>query len=240
MWLNTKRQKTTISTERELVISILKLTREGPVREELLYKDAGIPSQIVKDLLEKLSLQKLIRWKDNLVKASTEQRVKLAVHAVKLNADIQRACKFLLWNEFESIAIETFKMNHFAVKKHFRFKHLDKRWEIDIIGCKKPMIVCVDCKHWHHGWQTSAIKRTVEAQVQRTQALARSYLLLASELKTENWKQIVMVPVVLSLIPASFKFYNKVPLVPILQLRDFLNKLQAHLDSLKHFSLTVA
>ncbi|MFQ5837060.1 MAG: hypothetical protein ACE5HG_04310, partial [Candidatus Bathyarchaeia archaeon] len=51
-----------------------------------------------------------------------------------------------------------------------------------------------------------------------------------------NWKEATLVPIVLSLVPSPFKFYNNVPVVPVLQLPNFLNELLAHISSLTHFS----
>ena len=45
---------------------------------------------------------------------------------------------------------------------------------MDVVGCKKPLVVCIDCKHWQHSIATSALKRIVDLQVNRTRALADS------------------------------------------------------------------
>jgi hypothetical protein len=50
-----------------------------------------------------------------------------------------------------------------------------------------------------------------------------------------HWRQATLIPVILSLVPGPLKFYNKVPIVPILQLQNFLNELPAHTISLTHF-----
>jgi len=221
--------------ERDLMVSILRLTKDGPVQQELISKDARVPTQVADGLLRKLSQAKLIEWKGKAIEASPHQRVKIAIEAVKLGADLERACKFLQWNEFESIAAEAFEANNFTVTKHFRFKWAGRRWEMDILGCKEPMVVCVDCKHWRRGWRRSAIMRAAESQVERTQALTEAFPSLKKEVGLANWKRTTLIPVVLSLVPGPFKFYNNVPIVPILQLQNFLNELPAHATSLMRF-----
>jgi len=217
------------------MVSILRLTKDGPIQRELISKDARVPTQVADGLLRKLSQARLIEWKGKAIEASPHQRVRIAIQAVKLGADLERAYKFLQWNEFENIAAEAFEANSFTVTKHFRFKWAGRRWEMDILGCKEPMVVCVDCKHWRRGWRRSAIMRAAESQVERTQALTEAFPSLQKEVGLANWKRATLIPVVLSLVPGPFKFYNNVPIVPILQLQNFLNELPAHATSLMRF-----
>ncbi len=230
-----KREMASAEQQRNLLVSVLKLTREGPVQRELISKDARVSTQAADKLLRKLSQASLVQWKGRAIEASSYQRVKLAIQAIKLGADLERVCMFLQWNEFENMAAEAFEANNFAVKKHFRFRWAGRRWEIDILGCKEPMVACVDCKHWRRNWRRSAIIRVVESQVERTRALTEALPSLRKEVGLANWKQATLVPVVLSLVPSPFKFYNNVPIVSILQTQNFLNKLPAHAASLTRF-----
>ncbi|UCF44689.1 MAG: hypothetical protein JSW44_02620, partial [Candidatus Bathyarchaeota archaeon] len=104
-----------------------------------------------------------------------------------------------------------------------------------IVGCRKPLVLCLDCKHWQRGLKPSALSKIVKAQVKRARALAD--VLPSSTLKVEcaKWNKTKFVPVILSLVPCNFKFYNSVPIVPVLQLQDFLIQLPAHVESLKYF-----
>ena len=93
-----------MSIERNLIISILKLTRDGPVSNKLVNKDAKIPHQIAEKLLRKLQNDGLIYVQKNVVEANSLQRLKLAVHAINLGADIENVSSFLQWQEFENMA----------------------------------------------------------------------------------------------------------------------------------------
>lgn len=229
-----------MSIERELIISILKLTKNDLISNGIISKDAKIPSQIAGNLLKKLQKGGLIYLRKNVVEADRVQRLKLAVRAIQLDADVERVSSFLQWKEFENIAAVAFEGNSYDVKKNLRFKHAGRRWEIDIVGYKRPMVVCVDCKHWHHGMYPSALKKVVEEQVKRTFALADSLTELIDEIKCASWDRVKLVPAVLSLVKGRFKFYDHVPIVPVLQLQDFLSQLPAYADSLKHFSKRLA
>jgi len=222
--------------ERELIISILKLTKNGPIVIELVRKDARIPSAIAEDLIKKLQNDGLLYLRDTLVEVDSLKRLKLAVHAIELGCDIERVSGFLDWKEFENIAAIAFERNGYSVTRNLRFKHAGRKWEIDIIACKKPIVACADCKHWHHGMYPSAIKRIVEEQVERTCALAESMPKLTEKIGCASWNRVKLLPAVLSLTAVRSKFYNKVPIVPVLQLQDFLSQLPAYMDSLKHFS----
>ncbi|MEA2090547.1 MAG: hypothetical protein U9O89_07340 [Thermoproteota archaeon] len=227
-----------MAVEKELLISILKLTKDGPVQRILICKDARVPHKLTEEMLERFVQLGLVSLKEKLVKATLNQRVRMAIQAINSGADLERVCKFLAWNEFENLAVVAFKINQYRVEKHFRFKWAGRRWEIDILGCKKPLIVCVDCKHWHRGWSRAAIIKTVQAQIQRARNLADGFHFLSNNIGVAEWKRVKLVPVVLSLVAAPFKFYNSVPIVPILQLQDFLNELPAQTNSLTHFNVS--
>ena len=221
--------------ERNFLVSVLKLTKGGPVAKELVAKDAGIPTQTADQLLKKNCEAGLIQWRHRTIEASSNQRVKIAIHVIKLGADFERICRFLEWIEFENLAAVAFEANNFAVKRRFRFKWTQRKWEIDVLSCKENLIACVDCKHWSHGWRRSIITKAVEAQTLRTRVLAEALPSLQGEIGLVHWRQATLIPIVLSMVPGPQKFYNNVPIVPILQLQDFLNELPAHIISLTHF-----
>jgi len=224
-----------MSIERDLIISILKLTVNGSVSRECLNKDAKIASGIALKLLRRLQNGGIVYLKGNMVEADGSCRLKLAVKAVALGADIERISDFLRWQEFEDITAMALERNGYIVAKNAHFKYAGRKWEIDIVGCKKPLVICIDCKHWHHGLSPSVLKKIAEAQVERTWALAESLPNISLEIECAKWDKAKLVPAVLVLMQGSFKFYDKVPIVPVLQLQDFLNQLPAYIESLKYF-----
>jgi len=80
-----------------------------------------------------------------------------------------------------------------------------------------------------------ASKKIAETQVERTRALAESLANISLKIECAKWDKAKLVPAILVLIPGSFKFYDKVPIVPVLQLQDFLSQLPAYIESLKYF-----
>ncbi len=227
---------TSTPTERNLLFYVLKLTKDGSTRKEQISLKAGTPQQITEKHLEKLSQAGLVELQENAVKTSPSQRIRIAVQAIQSGVDFERVCRALEWIEFENLTAVAFEANQFAVKKRFRFKWAGRRREIDILGYKKPLIVCADCKHWLRGWTRSSIVKVVELQVERTRILAEALPSIPERITLAGWKKATLIPAIVSLIPGPFKFYNHVPTVPILQLQNFLEELPAHTTQLTHFT----
>jgi Holliday junction resolvase-like predicted endonuclease len=223
-----------MAIERDLIISLLKLTRKGPVLVENVIKDARITSDIVENLLQELQNEGMTNLQGDIVEASSDNRLRLAVKAASLGADAEHISSFLSWQEFEDITAIALERNGYTVAKNVRFKHAGRKWEIDIVGCRKPLVLCVDCKHWHRGLKPSALRKIVEAQAERARALLDVLPSAALKVECVKWKRVKFVPVILSLIQCSFKFYDSVPVVPVLQLQDFLIQLPAQVESLKY------
>jgi Holliday junction resolvase-like predicted endonuclease len=221
--------------ERDLLISLLKLTKNGSILIETVNKDAKASSDIVMKLLENLQNEGLVYLKDGFVEADSGSRLRIAVKAASLGADIERVSAFFSWQEFEEIAALALERNNYIAIKNVRFKHGDRRWEIDVVGCRKPIVLSVDCKHWRRGLTPSALRRIVEAQVERTRELADTLPATALKIECARWKKAKFVPMILSLIPSSLKFYDNVPVVPVLQLQDFLMQLPAQVEALTYF-----
>jgi len=224
--------------ERDLLISLLKLTKDGSVLIEGVKKDAKLTSGIVRNLLGKLQNEGIVYVNQDTVEADSYSRLKLAVKAVAMGADVEYVSNMLSWQEFEDISAVALERNGYSVAKNVRFKHVARKWEIDIVGCRKPVAICIDCKHWRRGTSPSALRRITEAQVERTRALADVLPNVSLELECTKWDKAKFVPAILTLMPVSFKFYDKVPIVPVLQLQDFLSQLPAYTESLKYFMKT--
>jgi Holliday junction resolvase-like predicted endonuclease len=224
-----------LNVETEMIISILKLTREGPISQELINKDTQVPHVLVRKLLQRLQDEGLIYVRGNFLEANDLQRLKIAILAVQSGADLERVSGLLQWKEFEAIAALAFERYGYKVKRNLRFTHGGRRWEIDIVGCRRPFVICVDCKHWRHGLHPSTLKRIVKEQVERTSALAESLPSPSLRMDFVCWDDVKFVPGVLSLVMGQFKFYDNVPVVSVLQLQDFLGQLPAYVHSLKYF-----
>ncbi len=230
-----------MSVEQAILITVLRLTKNASIDFSLVARAARIPAETVENVLRKLEETSFIKWRGNVLAASPDQRVKLAVHAIKLGADFERVCRLLEWKEFEKITTQAFDAYNYYVVNNFRFKAQNgKRWEIDLLAFKQPLVVSVDCKHWKHNWTRAPIIKVVAQHVERTKAIADALLSLHRKLKLDTWRSATIIPVVMSLLRSPFKLYQNTPVVPILQLRSFLNELPVHAPSLTSFSKKIS
>jgi len=225
-----------LSVERNLLISLLKLTRKTPALIEDVKKEAHLPLDVCWLLLQKMQNENLVYLEDDTIEVESKSRLTIALKAVNLGADIQNVSDLLRWQEFEEITALALKSNGYAVHKNVRFTHEGRRWEIDVIGCKKPMVVCIDCKRWQHAIGTSALKRIVESQIDRTNALTNFLPNLKLNLGCTQWAKAKFVPAVLSLFPCAYKYIYEVPVVPVLQIQEFIHQLPANIHEVKFFA----
>ncbi|MCL1970018.1 MAG: hypothetical protein FWF66_00905 [Candidatus Bathyarchaeota archaeon] len=222
-----------MSIERTLIVSLLKLTQKSQVLTSHLKNDAKLPTETTLNLLEKLQAEDLLSIKNNIIQVSTNDRIKLSIKAVSLGADIQHISDLLSWQEFEEITTIALHNNGFTIHKNLRFKTPNRKWEIDAIGCKQPIVICIDCKHWGHAISLSTLSKIATAQADRTKALAETLPNPKLQIECTKWKNAQFIPAILSLVPSNFKFCNNIPIVPILQLQDFLHQLPAYMYQLQ-------
>jgi Holliday junction resolvase-like predicted endonuclease len=212
------------------------MTEKGAVRQEDVNIDSKLPKSATSFLLQNLQSHNLVYLEGDKITVNPQSRIKLAVKAVQLGADVENVSNFLSWQEFESIAALALEYNGYTTKKNMRFKHNGRRWEIDVVGCRKPLVLCVDCKHWHHGMHPSTLRKMVEAQSNRVEAFADFLPNKTADLPCLQWEKAKFIPIILSLVPFGEKFYGQVPVVPVLMLQDFISQVPLHADSLRHFN----
>ena len=223
-----------MTAKTEAILAILKHTSNGPAQKDVVAKEAGIPGHVLNGLLTDFHRNMLIQLETNQIELSPNQRVNLALYAINQGTDVERVCKVLEWKEFENFSAVAFEKNKFKVKKRFRFKTAQRGWEIDLVAYNQPIIVCVDCKRWKRGWGNSAIRKIADAQAQRAEVLANNFQDIQRKIGID-WKNATLFPVILSLFPGQVKMYNRVPVVPILQLQNFLDEFLGHASELLHF-----
>jgi Holliday junction resolvase-like predicted endonuclease len=222
--------------ERNLIIAVLKLTKSGPVSHELINKELRIPLKLCQKLLDRLQNEGLIYSQGPFIVVDSINRLKLAVQAINLGADPERVSGFLQWKEFEAISALILERNGYVAARNLRFKHDGRRWEIDVVAYRKPLVICADCKHWHHGINPSTLRSVVREQVERARALAECLQDSTIKIGCSSWNSAKAIPAVFSLTANGIKLFENVPVVSIFQLQDFLDQLPAYADSLEHFS----
>jgi len=230
MWLNSPR--------RRLLVSLLKLTAKGPAGINIVSSDSSVPLEIVDEFLARLAEEDLIEVVEGAVKASAEQRLRLSTMAVKEGIDLEHAYRYLVWGEFEDVAVLALEANNFSTRKHFRFK-TSARFEIDVLGFREPLVLSIDCKHWRKSWVRAAFARAVKKQVNRSLEFAKFLSKSKKSLRICSWKRAVVMPVILTLSDAPLKVYEQVPIVAVFRLQDFLHDLPNYQRNLASFDVNM-
>jgi len=128
----------------QLLRALLKLTTKGSAEEKRVSEEARLPFKIAHAMLKELAKADLITFQNSNIELTSDQKVLLAIEAIKLGLDFEEASRHLGWREFENLAVLAFEANGYVTQKHLRFKGFDKWCEIDILGMRQPLILVVD------------------------------------------------------------------------------------------------
>src|SRR4030067_2561373 len=85
--------------ERNLIMSLLKLTKDGPVLVEDVKEDSRLTTYIAMKLLQKLQREGIVYLVNDKVEAGSAGRLLLAAKAASLGMDAEQASSFLRWQE---------------------------------------------------------------------------------------------------------------------------------------------
>ena len=173
----------------------------------------------------------------NYVNLTPKSRLKLAFLLIKAGNDIEKLCKYLDWKEFEAFTLDILLYHEFQVYSRVRFKSSKKkRYELDLLAIRDPIILCIDCKHWSsRTGKKHALKKAVEKQVERTIAFSKDADL--SKFCIERNDGGFLMPLLISWLVEDIKTHQNVPIVPIFQLSFFLSQLDVYVNEFKIISL---
>ena len=211
---------------RDFLIALLESTL-GRARVPISHLCESIreSTDLIQRNIEVCEKRGLLRRVSDWVEIDSEQRLMLAIEALKAHADVGRVCRKLDWREFEELTLKALEANSFSVTKHLVFKHNGHRYEIDLVGSKEPLLLCADCKHWNSGLGRMRIQTAARRQFERIRSLADEIPNLANRLRVAAWRRAVILPTVITLSDTTRGLHEGIPIVPILRLRSFLNEL---------------
>jgi len=224
-----------LPAQRDIIVALLEQTRDGPTDHESLREAVRVTDEAFILFIDHLSGEGLIDIGEEAVTASLEQRLKLSIRAVRTGADLERVSRALGWLEFEEMVAYAFEENGFRVSRRFRFQADGRRWEIDVLAVKKPLVVCAECKHWSKGLGNMTARRVVETHLEKVQVMSENAPRLAERGNYEGWERAIFVPMALSLQPARNKIYRRIPVVSIFELPSFLGEFEGQMDWLARF-----
>ena len=147
-----------------------------------------------------------------------EDKLKLAILAIKSGTTIEDVSHNIDWKDFEGLVAEILESKNFKVVRNFRLRQ--PTMEIDVIGTRLGTAVLIDCKHWIR-MRHSALETIVRKQIER----AKHYV--------SNTKIAIIVPVIVTLYQEETSFINRVPIVPILQFSSFIDEFYGSLEEIR-------
>lgn len=225
--------------EREILLTLLENTRDEPSTREELMEAIRITGDALNSFLESLLRNNAIGSDGEKITADINQRLGLAVRAVRAGADLERVSKALGWLEFEEMAAYTFEENGFRVSRRFRFQADGRRWEIDVLARRRPLVICAECKHWSKGLGNLTARRIVETHLEKVRVLSENAPRLTKRLGVGGWGEAVFVPITLSLQPARNRIYRRIPVVSVFELPSFLSEFEGQMEWLAKFSVEI-
>ncbi len=194
----------------------------GVIPGGISTKDFAAITQKDKDTAKKI-LDTLIqngigKTNGDLVNFEDSDKLKAALFAIKSGAPIEKVSQCINWKDFEGLVAEILDSKHFDVLRNFRMKK--PTVEIDVVGIHLGIAILIDCKHWKR-MNRSALETIVTKQIERV----KHYV--------SNAKNIIAIPVIVTLYQEEFSFINRVPIVPILQFSSFIDEFYGSLEEIK-------
>lgn len=215
-----------------LLLTLLRSTLGKSVSVEALNEALGYSPERLRSGLAVLEGKGLLSVVEGKVLMDEDQRVKAAMHAIASGCDSEVVSKALDWREFEGLSVLALRSAGYSTRTRFRFVSSERRREIDVLALSEPRILCLDCKHWRRAWQRSATERFVEAQIERVEALSRELPVLVTKIGVSSWRQVQLLPVLLTLSDTPYRVCSRVPVVSVFRLRGFLWDLPEYVDGL--------
>jgi len=148
-------------------------------------------------------------------------RFKIFIFLAKHSLSLEDAASLLRWREFESFTSMILSNLGFYTISNYRFKSLGRRWEIDVLGFRNPIVVAIDCKHMRRGYQ-SILSRVVDRHRARVEAFAPTIRYSFHEI-VGGWKNIRIIPIIVTLKRSLYTIVDGLPVVHISALADFLD-----------------
>lgn len=208
---------------KSLLINILKYTKGKNI---LLIEDFKKQENLSD--LDQLIKKGFVSCQNGVIYISNFQKIMMAVELVKLASSIDSVCSYLSWQEFEQIVKYALIQNNYETFLHLRLNLGRRKSEIDIVGVRGKMVLCIDCKHWSYGGKMATLKKAVTLQISRTDILARNSQFIQDKLN-RKLPDGILIPVIVTLREKSMQIIDGVPIVPIMKFHNFLNEYFGHI-----------
>ena len=225
------------SVLKSVIAVLLKNTQNGSIDLEKVRGSLKITNEIFNEIIYDMVSENALTLDKGSVTINREQRLGLAVKAIKIDADVRSISDDLGWLEFEELCAYVFEENGFNTQRRFRFNAEGRRWEIDVLATQYPYIICAECKHWTKGIGNAAARNIIGTHVDKCEVFSSHIGELVKRIKIQRWENAIIIPMALTLSRTEMKIYRKVPSVSILMLPSFLDGFYGQLERIVHFKI---
>jgi hypothetical protein len=126
----------------------------------------------------------------------------------------------ITWQEFEEYIRDILSHHDFEVKFRKVFKAGDRGYQIDVVGYKKDLCICIDAKKYGRGrHRSSSLKNEAKKHYDRCVA-------------HEDTFKIRSIPIIVSWLDDDLMIENGCIFVPSFMLNDFLLNIYGYLDTM--------
>ena len=154
------------------------------------------------------------------VRLTNSARFRLAFEAVR-HGGLQQVARALTWQEFEAFTEECLQTVGYETQKGLFVKDDSRRWQIDVVAKKSPMILAIDCKHWESPGYESKLSKAAEHQTLALQAFIQQI----TERGQVGREELLALPMILTLYEPRARILGGAVAVSIEQFADFLERL---------------
>jgi hypothetical protein len=218
---------------------ILESTKEGALSLDDAKDNLVITEEALQEIIGQLKTEGLIKVKGDKVSVSVDQRIEMAVTAIKNGADFEKVSNSLGWLEFEELVARVFRENGYNTMSRYRFKAEGRRWEIDVLATSYPYIVCAECKHYTSGMGNRTARNIIEIHLEKTEVLSKHISEVAKKIGVQSWKNAVLVPITLTLSPTKENIYRRMPSVSVFMLPSFLDEFPGYLERMISYPVDI-
>ena len=179
-------------------------------------KNMNSSKSVSNDVINFLINNGYVSKEDQQLFFSRTAKIELTIFAIKMGCDIQKIANLLDWKDFENFLSFLLTFFGFSVKSNIVLTK--PRKQIDVIGIKKDFALIADCKHWKL-ISPSMLYLFVEEQIKRS----RLFL-------TRNPHIFSALPIIVTLNSNVVNKASNIPIIPIIQLKSFLENYELYLD----------
>nr|MDO8133453.1 hypothetical protein [Candidatus Njordarchaeum guaymaensis] len=227
------------SPELSVIMKLLK-TEEASISIHALSREVAFSEEILLKMIQRLEESELISRTDNGMMVAApigEDRLKLAIAAVRYGATVEDSASALSWKEFESFCLKVLEGNEYSCYQGFWFKSpKGRRYECDVVATMNSLILVADCKHY--AGRVKGLNAAVDKHLERVGAFAKSVPTLVRKIpQILEWDQATITPIMVTLFPENITVIEGVPIVPVFKLNQFLQEITSNIDNITHIAV---